>query len=96
MLMRFVQASTDYFSHAAVGKGEAEPLPPRCRGGVNSPHLPACGCVQLAKYPIGRRRRYSGGFTTGKGDRRNQRESRQTPFSLCARPGYPLGPRQPI
>src|SRR5579864_4066075 len=29
-----------------VGKGEAgvgQPLPPRCRSGVSSPHLPACG-----------------------------------------------------
>ena len=31
---------------SSVGKGEArvsQPLPPRCRSGVNPPHLPACG-----------------------------------------------------
>ena len=25
-----------------VGKGEVKPLPPRCREGVNSSHLPTC------------------------------------------------------
>ncbi len=28
--------------HALVGRAEAEPPPPRCRKGVNSPYLPAC------------------------------------------------------
>ena len=29
--------------NSQVGKGQAGPAPPRCRDGVNSPHLPACG-----------------------------------------------------
>lgn len=36
-------SSSDKKLNHKVGKGQAEPAPPRCRDGVDAPYLPVCG-----------------------------------------------------